>query len=87
LGVNNRVGSAGAGAETIGIVKVNVQIRIKVSVRVRIKIDAEVGIEIGAKVRMANVKEIKRTSLIRRTGLITKVFGGFEVRVKSFSKY
>jgi hypothetical protein len=86
LGVNSRVGSVKAGAETISVIKVGVKVGIKVSIRVGIEIGAEVRIEVGAEVRIATIKEIRRTSSIKRTGLITKVFKGFKVRVRFFGK-
>jgi hypothetical protein len=91
LGVDGGVGSAGAGAETIGVVKVGVvrvsaEVGMVVSAEVAIEVGTEVGIKVGAKVRMATTKEIRGTGPIRRTGLIAGVFGGFEVRVRSSGK-
>jgi hypothetical protein len=74
LGVSGGVGSAGAGAETIGVVRVSVEVRREVSTEVRIDVSAEV--------RMATAGKIRRTE----TGSIIGVFRGFKVRVRFFSK-
>jgi hypothetical protein len=74
LGVGGGVGSAGAGAETIGVVRVSVEVGREVSTEVRMDVSAEV--------RMATAGKIGRTG----TGSIIGVFGGFKVRVRFFSK-
>jgi hypothetical protein len=53
---------------------------------VGIKVGTKVGIKVDAKVRIATVKKIRKTGLIKRTGLIIKVFKGFKVRARFFGK-
>jgi hypothetical protein len=72
LGVGGGVSSAGAGAGTIGIVKVGTKVGIAVG--------AEAGIEVGAEAGMATAEEI------RRTGSIIGVFERFKVKVGSSGK-
>jgi hypothetical protein len=50
LDVGDRVGSARAGAETIGVVRVGAEVGREVG--------AEVGMEVGTEVRMATAEEI-----------------------------
>jgi ribosomal protein L14 len=67
LGVSGGVGSAKAGAETISIIRVGVEVKKEVS--------AKVGIEVGAEVRIATAGEI------RKAGSVVRGFKGFEVKV------
>jgi hypothetical protein len=72
LDVGGGVGSAKAGARTIGVVRIGVKVGREVG--------AEVGIEVGAEVRMATAGEI------RKAGSVVGGFEGFEVRVGSSGK-
>jgi hypothetical protein len=67
LGVGGGVGSARAGAETISVVRIGVEVRKEVG--------AEVGMEVGAEVRIATAEEIGKA------GLVVGGFKGFKVSV------
>jgi hypothetical protein len=70
LGVDGRVSSAKAGAETIDVAKVGVEVGIEVSAEVGMEVGAEVGIEVSAEVKMEVSAEIgmATTEEIRKTG-------------------
>jgi hypothetical protein len=88
LGVGGRVSSAGAGAETIGVVKVGAKVEmatetigvVEVGAEAGMALYAEAGMEVGAEAGMATTEEIGRT------GSIVGVFGRFKVKVGSFGK-
>jgi hypothetical protein len=77
-----RVGFVKAGAETISIIQISIEVGIEVGIRVKIKVSAKVRINVSAEVTIITIKKIKRT----RTGLIVKVFRGFKVKVRSSGK-
>jgi hypothetical protein len=72
LGVGGGVGSARTGAETIGVVRIGVEVGMAVG--------AEVGMKVGAEVGMATAGEI------RKAGSVVEGFEGFEVEVGSSGK-
>jgi hypothetical protein len=88
LGVGGGVSSAGAGAGTIGVVKIGAKVGMAVDAEAGIATEtigvvgagAEAGMAVGAEAGIATTKEIGRT------GSIVGVFERFEVKVGSSDK-
>jgi hypothetical protein len=88
LGVGGGVGSAKAGAETIGVVRIGVEVGMAVGAEVGMEVGTEVGMKVGTEVGMKVGTEVRMATAgeIRKAGLVVKGFKRFEVEVSSSGK-
>jgi hypothetical protein len=79
---------AGIATETIGVVGASAEAEMAVSAKAGIEVSVEAGIAVSTKagIKVSAKAEIATAEKIRRTGLIIRVFGRFEVKVRSFGK-